>query len=294
MEEVKVAVAPDQLTPAWQDWLTTNIMRGCAPQEMVKVMADNGFDPTFAAHAIGIVRAMADRVQTVQGGAMLTTYQADPIRIPSGTRLRLHDREVRVSMVLANPNVAVVDGLLSDQECDKLIQMSSGRMKSSEVVDRESGGSYQSNVRRSEGCHFERGENAVVQRIEERIRAMTGIPVDHGEPLQMLHYGIGGEYLPHQDFFEPKDPGTAALTKVGGQRVATLVIYLNDVADGGSTDFPELELSVKPRRGSGLYFEYHNRQGQLDPRCLHAGTPVAKGDKWIVTKWLRERPYVGP
>ncbi len=284
---------PGQLTPAWQDWLTTNVVRGCTEADMLKVMADNGFEPLFARHAIHIVAAMAERVKSAPNAAMLTDYQADPIRLPSGTRLRAHDREVRVAMLLANPNVALIDGLLSEQECDKLIQLSSGRLKSSEVVDRESGGSYRSDVRRSEGCHFERGENAIVQRVEERIRALTGIPVDCGEPLQMLHYGIGGEYLAHQDYFDPKDPGTAALTRIGGQRVATFVIYLNQVADGGSTDFPELELSVKPNKGSAVYFEYHNNAGHLDPRCLHAGTPVAKGDKWIVTKWLRVRPYVG-
>ena len=286
--------APDtgQLTPAWQDWLTTNVVRGCAEAELQKVMVENGFDPIFSRHAIRIVGAMAERVKTSPNAAMLTDYQADPIRLPAGTRIRAHDREVRIAMVLVNPNVALIDGLLSEQECDRLIQFSAGKMKDSEVVDRESGGSYQSDVRKSEGCHFERGENAIVQRVEERIKALTGIPVDHGEPLQMLHYGIGGEYLAHQDFFEPKDPGTATLTKIGGQRVATFVIYLNQVAEGGSTDFPELELSVKPNKGSALYFEYHNKSGQLDPRCLHAGIPVARGDKWIVTKWLRERPYV--
>ncbi|MGE0310482.1 MAG: 2OG-Fe(II) oxygenase [Lautropia sp.] len=288
-----VHAPPGQLTPAWQDWLTTNVVRGCTEADMLKVMRDNGFEPVFAQHAIRIVSAMAERVKSAPNAAMLTDYQADPIRLPAGTRLRAHDREVRIAMLLANPNVALIDGLLSEQECDKLIQLAAGRLKSSEVVDRESGGSYLSDVRRSEGCHFERGENAIVQRVEERIRALTGIPVDCGEPLQMLHYGVGGEYLAHQDFFDPKDPGTATLTRIGGQRVATFVIYLNQVAEGGSTDFPELELSVKPNKGSAVYFEYHNRTGQLDPRCLHAGTPVAKGDKWIVTKWLRERPYVG-
>jgi prolyl 4-hydroxylase len=292
MAEAETKAPITHLNAAWQDWLTTNIMRGCVEADMLKVMADNGFEPLFSRHAIGVVRSMAERLKANGGAPPAEEYKADPIRLPPGTVVRAHDREVRIAMVLANPNVALIDGLLSEQECDKLIQLTSGKMKSSEVVDRQSGGSYQSNVRKSEGCHFERGENALVQRLEERIRALTGIPVDHGEPLQMLHYGIGGEYLAHQDFFEPKDPGSAKLTQVGGQRVATLVMYLNEVAEGGATDFPELELSVKPKKGSGVYFEYHNKAGEIDTRCLHAGMPVARGDKWIVTKWLRERPYV--
>ncbi len=281
-----------RLSPTWQDWVTTNIMRGCVDADMHRVMVENGFDPLFATHALGVVRSMTERVKG-QVAAIGADYKAEPIRLQAGSRIRAHDRDVSIVFTLANPNVAVIDGLLADAECDKLIQLTNGRMKSSEVVDRQSGGSYQSNVRRSEGCHFNRGENAIVQRVEQRIAALTRIPVDCGEPLQMLHYGVGGEYLAHQDFFDPADPGTEVLTRVGGQRIATLVIYLNNVPEGGDTFFPELELSVKPKKGSAVYFEYLNATGQLDARCLHAGTPVAKGDKWIATKWLRQRPYVG-
>jgi prolyl 4-hydroxylase len=281
-----------RLSAAWQDWLTSNVVRGCGDADMIKVMVSNGFDELFSGHAVAIVRSMAERVKG-EVAALGTDYKAEPIRLPNDGTVRAHDRDVHIVFTLSNPNVAVIEGLLSEAECDKLIQLTSGRMKSSEVVDRQSGGSYQSNVRKSEGCHFNRGENAVVQRVEQRIAALTGVPVDFGEPLQMLHYGVGGEYLAHQDFFDPADPGSQVLTRVGGQRIATLVIYLNSVPEGGDTNFPELELSVKPRKGSAVYFEYLNSKGQLDVRCLHAGTPVVRGDKWIATKWLRQSAYVG-
>jgi prolyl 4-hydroxylase len=74
--------------------------------------------------------------------------------------------------------------------------------------------------------------------------------------------------------------------------VSTLIIYLNDVEEGGETVFPESGLSVSPRQGSGLYFEYCNHLGQLDPLSLHAGAPVIAGEKWIVTKWMRQRRFV--
>ena len=301
MDELAPKIEPAQAPPApgvtllsatWQDWLATNLMRGCVDADMAKVMVENGFDAAFATHAVGIVRSMTERVKG-DVAALGSEYKAEPIRLPGGSRIRAHDRDVYIVFTLTNPNVAVIDGLLSEAECDKLTQLTNGRMKSSEVVDRKSGGSYQSNVRKSEGCHFNRGENAIVQRVEQRIAALTGVAVDCGEPLQMLHYGVGGEYLAHQDFFDPADPGSQVLTRVGGQRIATLVIYLNNVPEGGDTTFPELELAVKPKKGSAVYFEYLNAAGQLDIRCLHAGTPVARGDKWIATKWLRQRPYVG-
>ncbi|MDO4904559.1 MAG: 2OG-Fe(II) oxygenase [Lautropia sp.] len=281
------------LPESWQDWITSNVMRGCVPADLVRIMVDNGFDPSFSAHAVGIIGAMGERLKGASQAEDLLApvYRASPIRIPTQTRFRVHDREVELGFVLLDPNVALIRGLVSHAECDQLIEWSAGRMKRSEVVDRESGGSYQSSVRKSEGSHFDRGENDLIQRIEARISDLVGLPVNRGEPLQMLHYGIGGEYLAHQDYFDPADAGTKVLTQVGGQRIATLVIYLNDVEEGGDTHFPDLDLSVKPIKGSAVYFEYQNAEGELDSRCLHAGMPVVRGEKWIMTKWLRERPY---
>jgi prolyl 4-hydroxylase len=81
---------------------------------------------------------------------------------------------------------------------------------------------------------------------------------------------------------------------MGGQRISTLIMYLNDVPAGGSTVFPEVGLDVLPRKGNALYFAYATEDGQLDRRSLHGGSPVGAGEKWIATKWIRQRPYTGP
>jgi prolyl 4-hydroxylase len=201
------------------------------------------------------------------------------------------DREVGFGFVLRNPNVAVLENLLDDAECEELIRLSAGKLKRSEVVDREGGGFTVSDVRTSRGTYFDRGENPLVSALEERISALTGVPVDHGEPLQVLHYDKAGEYRPHHDYFDPSQPGSREILAKGGQRIATLVMFLNDVPGGGATDFPEIELTVMPRRGSGVYFEYCNSAGETDARCLHAGRPVTAGEKWVVTKWLRQHRY---
>jgi prolyl 4-hydroxylase len=181
--------------------------------------------------------------------------------------------------------------LMQQMVDEKLIQLARGKVRRSEVVDPSSGRLEISGVRRSEGAHFSYGENAIVARIEARVAALTGLPVSHGEPLQLLHYPAGGEYEPHHDYFDPAFAGAALQLAHGGQRVATVVMYLQEPLEGGDTYFPELELSVRPRRGSAVYFEYVNAAGELDSRCLHAGMPVLKGDKWIATKWLRQSAY---
>lgn len=279
------------LHAAWQDWLTASLVRGTGDGLLFETMRRAGFDPAYARVAISVVRSMTERVQT-QDPSLLREYVPDPIRLPiAGARVRVADREVRFSMVLANPNVALVEDLLTEQECEKLIQLARGKVRRSEVVDPTSGRLEISGVRRSEGAHFSYGENAIVARIEARVAALTGIPVSHGEPLQLLHYPVGGEYEPHHDYFDPAFAGSAVQLAHGGQRVATVVMYLHEPQEGGDTYFPELELSVRPRRGCAVYFEYLNASGELDPRCLHAGMPVLKGDKWIATKWLRQSVY---
>ncbi|HMN84360.1 MAG TPA: 2OG-Fe(II) oxygenase [Burkholderiaceae bacterium] len=277
----------------WQDWLTGSIVKGGSDEQLLATMRESGFDAYYARVAISIIRSMTERVQQ-SAATMLTDYQPDPIRIGDAPRRLVSDREVRIGFVLLNPNVALVEGLLSDQECEKLMSLAASRLKRSEVIVRATGDNEVSDARTSDGMYFQRGENAIVDRLEKRIADLTGIPVDHGEGVQILRYGPGTQYLPHHDYFDPKDAGTPTILKAGGQRVGTVVLYLNDVEAGGETVFPELELSVKPQRGTAVYFEYHNRSGGLDARCLHGGAPVVRGEKWIATKWLRERPNVLP
>lgn len=204
------------------------------------------------------------------------------------------DRAVSMVFALAAPRVILFADLLGAEECEQLIEMSRGKLARSSVVNAETGHYDVHPHRTSSGTHFSRGENPLIERIERRIAELVQCPVDRGEPLQILHYQPGGEYKPHFDYFDPALPGNEAVLKHGGQRVATLVMYLNDVEAGGSTVFPEIGLDVLPRRGHGVYFAYTSDDGQLDARTLHGGSPVAAGEKWIATKWFRQRTYGGP
>lgn len=110
----------------------------------------------------------------------------------------------------------------------------------------------------------------------------------------MLNYKPGTEYKPHFDYFPATQEGNASNPEKKGQRVSTLIIYLNDVEEGGATVFPSIGLSVIPKRGSAVYFEYYNSLGQVNPLTLHAGAPVIKGEKWAVTQWMRNAPLRNP
>ena len=139
---------------------------------------------------------------------------------------------------------------------------------------------------------FSLRESHLIAQLDERLAALMNGPTENGEGLQVLRYHPGGQYPPHFDFLDPVTPGGAQSIARSGQRVSTLIVYLNDVIEGGETVFPEAGLAVVPRRGNGLYFEYTNSRLQLDLRSAHGGEPVVQGEKWIVTKWMRSRRFV--
>jgi prolyl 4-hydroxylase len=193
---------------------------------------------------------------------------------------------VRVLMSLKHPRIVVFGGLLSDDECDALVALSRPRLARSETVDNSTGGSEVNVARTSDGMFFERGETALIARIEQRIASLVNWPVENGEGLQILRYRPGAEYRPHHDYFDPAHPGTATILKRGGQRVGTLVMYLNTPAAGGATTFPDITLEVAPIKGNAVFFSYD--RPHTVTRTLHGGAPVVEGEKWVATKWLRE------
>jgi prolyl 4-hydroxylase len=200
------------------------------------------------------------------------------------------DQAVRVLTLMRHPRVIVFGGLLSDPECDALMEMAQARLKRSETVQKETGGNMQHEARTSEGMFFTRGENALCQTIEARMAALMRWPLENGEGLQVLRYGPGAEYKPHYDYFDTTQPGTPKILERGGQRLASLVCYLNTPAKGGATIFPDVGLDVSPVKGNAVFFSYD----RPDPstRTLHGGAPVLEGEKWVATKWVRERAYV--
>mgnify|MGYP001605936675 CR=1 FL=1 len=223
------------------------------------------------------------QVQVSASGVPEPDLRADPCSIDTG------DRQVHVLTSMRNPRVVVFGNLLSDEECDAIIDAAKPRMQRSLTVDNQSGGEAVNDDRTSNGMFFQRGENDVIRRLEERIARLLNWPLENGEGLQVLHYKPGAEYKPHYDYFAPNEPGTPTILKRGGQRVGTLVMYLNEPTRGGGTIFPDVGLQVVPRRGNAVFFSYD----RPDPstKTLHGGAPVLEGEKWIATKWLREREF---
>jgi prolyl 4-hydroxylase len=190
---------------------------------------------------------------------------------------------------LASPRLLVLADVLSNEECDALIAAARPRLSRSLTVVNETGGDQVHADRTSQGMFFTRGESPLIRAVEARLAHLLAWPVHNGEGLQVLHYGPGAQYKPHFDYFEPTQPGTTAILRRGGQRVATVLLYLNEPEAGGGTVFPDVGLTVVPRKGYAVFFSYD--RPHPDTRSLHGGAPVRVGEKWIATKWLREREF---
>ncbi|PKA58830.1 prolyl 4-hydroxylase [Apostasia shenzhenica] len=203
------------------------------------------------------------------------------------------------------PRAFIYHNFLSKDECEYLIGLAKPRMSKSTVVDSTTGKSKDSRVRTSSGMFLRRGHDKIIQAIEKRIADYTFIPVEHGEGLQVLHYEEGQKYEPHFDYFLDEFN-----TKNGGQRIATVLMYLSDVEEGGETVFPSAKvnssslpsykdlsdcgkkgLSVRPKMGDALLFWSMRPDATLDPSSLHGGCPVIKGHKWSSTKWMHINEY---
>jgi len=219
-------------------------------------------------------------------------YVDDAPRIAAGSSILTSDRTVSVVARLSRPVIAVLANVLSAEECEQLIALARPRLTPSTVVDPGTGDERPAEYRDSEGMFFAPGETPLIAALDVRFSQIMNSPVDHGEGLQVLRYGPGTRYTPHFDFLVPRNAASEESLRRSGQRVSSLVAYLNDVPGGGETAFPHAGLSVCPQRGNAVYFEYCNRRGQVDAASLHAGAPVTEGEKWAVTKWMRQRRFV--
>jgi prolyl 4-hydroxylase len=193
---------------------------------------------------------------------------------------------------------------LTDKECGHLIAVAKDKLEKSMVADNESGKSIESEVRTSSGTFLGKAQDEIVAGIETRIAAWTFLPTENGEAIQVLHYENGQKYDAHFDYFQDKYN-----QQLGGHRVATVLMYLSNVARGGETVFPDSKAkhkqpkgndwsecakqgyAVKPRKGDALLFFSLHPNATTDPASLHGSCPVIEGEKWSATKWIHVRSF---
>lgn len=204
---------------------------------------------------------------------MALTPEGEPTDVPPGEPL------------CDAPAITRFAGLFSPAECAYLRAAAAPMLEPAVVIDQRTGRQMRDKVRICDSVGFTAPlENPAVHALNRRIAAASGMPAEHGEPLQVLRYEPGGEYRPHFDAI----PGFA------NQRVATMLVWLNEGYEGGETHFPTPGLKLKGRTGDAILFRNTGPDVRRDPAAGHAGLPVTAGEKWIASRWIRERRFEMP
>ena len=277
------------VTEELRRWIVAQAEAGCRPEDVLAAMKSSGWAEDVAIEAME--KTLSQRLDELgKRPAVATVSVASKLPEPAvgeGAVVTLSDgHQVRILTTMKLPRVVVFGHLMTDTECEQLMALAAPRLLRSETVDNATGGSEVNAARTSDGMFFERGEAALIRSVEARIAELLRWPVENGEGLQILRYRPGAEYKPHNDYFDPVHPGTARILERGGQRLATLVMYLNTPDGGGTTTFPDVGLEVAPIRGNAVFFSYDRPHAST--KTLHGGAPVTAGEKWVATKWMRE------
>lgn len=279
-------------------WLRDAIKGDPDPDELVESLIRMGYPPEISSLMVGLaVKGLFINQGQGLDPRMVARSKMGTPDVPHAIDHWGHGEDSQVRKVLSmgegNLEVIVYDNFITPEESEYLKENVRHRLERSAVV-----GPGFSNLthqaRTSSGAFIDVGGHPLIVALEARIARITGIPANHGEAFQVLHYGHTEQYQPHYDFFEPDNPADKANLVASGNRVGTMLFYLSEVSKGGATYFPKLDLAIHPKPGQALWFRYLDSDGKRDYRSEHAGLPVIEGEKWVATKWIRERPIAQP
>lgn len=189
------------------------------------------------------------------------------------------------------PDVRMVEKFLPREACDWLIERARAFETPARTFDRGTGRAQIDPDRTNSAALFDIVESdLVLLAVRSRICAATGFFAHQLEETNVLHYTIGQRFSRHFDFLDPNVAGFAEEIARAGQRVATFLIYLSEGFESGETEFPVLQLKLKPNKGGALFFSNVDASGMPDRKTVHAGLAPTAGEKWLLSQWIRSVP----
>ncbi len=201
-------------------------------------------------------------------------------------RARLDGDPAVYKVPVDDAEIFAVSGFLSLDECDRMIEMIDAVAKPSQLFDDV----YQAQYRTSYSGDVDRNDT-FVRMVERRLSDLLGIDSAWGEAVQGQRYQPGQEYRSHCDWFDTNAEYWLGEIDRGGQRSWTAMVFLNEVEEGGATEFPELGIRIPPQPGTLLTWNNVSADGTPNGKTLHAALPVERGVKYVITKWFRTRPW---
>lgn len=244
------------------------------------------------AGAVGVARSLEDGFRRLAQAARLgherASTQLQLLGGESAPDFAWVDRPFERVLHSDDPHIESLPGFLPRRICDYVIAMAAPRLARGKVVDEHGGESVRKERSNAVMTFGLADSDFLLELVNLRTAAAAGMPPENAEGLGVLHYLPGESYAAHADFI-PDTPANAAQLAERGQRVRTLLVYLNEGFTGGETAFPELDLRFRPPAETALFFHNVDASGRGHPRTRHAGTPPTSGEKWLISKWFRSK-----
>ena len=267
---------------AWKEWLLHNRERGCARQGLIDRALAQGFD-----------RVAIEAVLDGEGPSPSPIAVDDRSVSPSHPSRWLHWFDAPLTRVDHQPRAWRLDtplaqvyelpGLLERDACDEVIEAINFALQPSTVTRGDS------DYRTSRTCHLRQNHPELAAKLDQQFADLLGVDPRFSEPIQGQRYDPGEYFKEHTDWFTPGTKEFTKHTTNGGQRTWTVMVYLNAVERGGETCFKRLGRCFTPVPGLALAWNNLQADGTPNPFTLHEAMPVVRGNKWVITKWFREK-----
>lgn len=180
----------------------------------------------------------------------------------------------------------IINDVLTLPECHSIISVAQPNLIDSQTI-----GGANSKIRNSRQ-HWIPKSDPLAAKLISKVAAMYNIPFENAEDLQVVRYHPGQFYKEHHDACCDQNSKCEEFIKKSGQRILTVLVYLNDAFTDGETEFQNLNLRLKAKPGSAIVFHpLADKSSFCHPLALHAGLPVTSGEKWIANVWFRERKW---
>ena len=181
----------------------------------------------------------------------------------------------------------IVDNIITEQEANHIINKSSMYFNDSRIL----GDTLDTTIRKSKSTWLYK-DDPIIMKIMVKISGIVKLPIENAEALQVVKYEPSGYYNEHHDSCCDGHHLCTEFIKRGGQRIKTVLIYLNDEFTEGATNFPVLNKKFKPPKYSAVVFNpLATNSNKCHPKAIHAGLPVKSGVKYVANLWFREHVF---
>jgi prolyl 4-hydroxylase len=276
------------ISEEWVEWTRANLKQGLPVTKVRETLAGKGFSDKDIKYALK---------KALPGKSYRKKLDAAPPETPSG-EIETDYKALAYPKLVRNANglrivplnqtklqLFTIPNFLNAEQCATLIDIIRGHAQPSRV----DGYALQSDMRSSRTCDLSPHKHPYVAQIDEMISRTLGLSLSWSEINQGQWYEPGQQYRPHPDYFPLGTPEYERFARVGGQRTWTFMIYLNRTERGGGTQFTKINKTIMPEPGRAVCWNNLLKDGQPNAYTEHAGLPVEIGEKFIITKWFRDR-----